>query len=97
MLRAVAGGLELEVWAQPGAARERIVGRHGGKLKIQVRAAPERGHANEAICELLARELGLGKRAVRLLHGEGWRDKRVFIEGDPPDLIARLERLLGQG
>ena len=49
------------------------------------------GAANEAIVELLARELDLPRRAVTLVSGEHGRSKRVRIEGLTLDEVrARL-------
>ena len=38
----------------PGSSRDRIVGKYGDALKVQVSAAPERGRANEAVIALIA-------------------------------------------
>jgi uncharacterized protein YggU (UPF0235/DUF167 family) len=44
-------------------------------------AAPVDGAANEALITLLAKALGLPKRAVRIVRGEHSRDKSVSVEG----------------
>lgn len=69
----------------PGAAKPGVVGRYGDAWKVRVAAAPERGAANEAVVELVARTLGVHPREVRLVSGFASRDKIVEVEGLRPD------------
>jgi uncharacterized protein len=69
----------------PGAAKPGVVGRYGDAWKVRVAAAPERGAANAAVVDLVARTLGVQARAVRLVSGLGSRDKIVEVEGLRPD------------
>ncbi len=84
-------GVVLKIRAAPGASRERIVGVHGDALKVAVQAPPEKGKANAALCQMLARALGVPVGAVRVVSGEGSRDKRVLLVG--VDKQAVLDRL----
>lgn len=84
-------GVVLKIRAAPGASRERIVGVHGDALKVAVQAPPEKGKANAALCRVLARALGVPVGAVRVVHGESARDKRVLVVG--VDKQAVLDRL----
>jgi len=59
-------------------------------LKARVRAAPEDGRANDALCALLAAKLGAPPSRVRLAAGGKSRLKQVAVGGDPETLIARL-------
>ena len=77
-LRPRAGGVVLEIHAQPGARRTAIVGEHGGRLKIAVSAPPLDGRANLALIELLSEKLDLPQRAVTLEAGDASREKRFF-------------------
>ncbi|MBC8106780.1 MAG: DUF167 domain-containing protein [Anaerolineae bacterium] len=56
-------GVRLAIKSVTGASRDRIVGELGGALKVAVSAAPERGQANRAIIQLLAKFLAI--RAAR--------------------------------
>lgn len=83
-------GIILPVRAQPGAKRDSIVGEWAGSLKIQVKAPPEKGKANEAIVELLAMELGISKSSIHIVSGETSRDKKVLIQGITEEELERL-------
>jgi uncharacterized protein (TIGR00251 family) len=93
-----ADGVALDVRLTPRSARDAIEGverRADGRLvlKARVRAAPFEGQANDALCRLLAHELGLAPRQVEIAAGEGARIKRLRIAGDPRMLDAMLDRL----
>jgi uncharacterized protein YggU (UPF0235/DUF167 family) len=73
--------VRLGVRVQPRASRDAIVGERGGSLLVRVQAAPVDGAANQALCRLLARALGLPPSAVRVLRGETAREKLVWLAG----------------
>lgn len=83
-----APSVTLAVWVQPGASRERIVGRMGDALKLAVTAPPEKGKANQAVEKLLARELGVPRSAVIVTAGTSNRRKTVRIEGIAPERLG---------
>ena len=91
-------GVALDVRLTPRSGRDAIEGverRAGGRvvLKARVRAAPFEGQANDALCRLLAHELGLAPRQIAITAGEGARLKRLRIGGEPRMLDAALDRL----
>jgi uncharacterized protein len=93
-----ADGVTLDVRLTPRGGRDAIEGverRADGRivLKARVRAAPFEGQANEALCRLLAQELGIAPRQVEIAAGEGARIKRLRIAGDPRRLVDLLDRL----
>ncbi len=71
----------LAIKAVPNAPRSAIVGWLGDALKIKVHAPALDGRANDALCEFLADELGLPRRAVSLAQGDKSRQKLVRIAG----------------
>jgi len=88
-----ASGVVLRVRAQPRARLARVVGEHGGALKVAVTEPPERGKANAAIAELLAGALELKRGQITLLAGDSSKEKRFLLAGvDPERLRARLAR-----
>lgn len=79
--RDAAGGVALEVLVVPRAARTRVAGEHGGRLKVQVAAPPVDGEANAALVAFLAGALGVRRGDVLVAAGEGGRRKTVRVAG----------------
>ncbi len=75
------GGAVIEVLVQPRASRTRVVGEHGGRLKLQLAAPPVEGEANQALVEFLARALSVRKADVSIERGETGRRKTVRVAG----------------
>jgi uncharacterized protein (TIGR00251 family) len=76
----------------PGARRDELVGRHGEGWKVRVAAPPEGGRANDAVLDLLARELSLPRRSLSIVSGQTAREKVVLMEGiDRAESERRLE------
>ena len=81
--------MRIAVHVTPKSGRDEVAGWRGGELSVRVTAPPEDGRANAAACELLARSLGVPKRAVRVIRGESARHKQLEIDGLTPGDIAR--------
>ena len=97
-----AGGLSVVVRLTPRGGRDAIEGierRADGRvvLKARVRAAPSEGEANDALCRLLAKAVGVPPRDVTLAAGVTARVKRLTISGHGPTLIAALEKIAAKG
>jgi uncharacterized protein len=95
-------GVTLAVRLTPKGGRDSIDGIEtlaDGRavLKARVRAAPSEGAANEALCRLIAKEIGVPPRNVTLTAGATARIKRIAISGDIPTLIAALEKIAATG
>ncbi len=89
---AVTDGVRLQLRVKPGGRADRLVGPHDGALKLEGRAAPERGRANDAVIRLLASSLGLGRSQVEVMAGASGRDKIVSVSGlSAVDVVRRLE------
>lgn len=85
------GSLRFAVHAKPRAKKSAIVGVAQGALEVALAAPPVDGAANDELVRFLAKSLGLPKRDVVLLAGEGSRHKRIAVTGlTPADLVARL-------
>jgi uncharacterized protein len=87
------GSVRFAVRVQPRASRSEIVGVHGDAMKIRLSAPPVDGAANEALVELIAGALGVGRRAVRIVSGESSRSKVVEVEGVTAAAVLRLAGL----
>jgi uncharacterized protein (TIGR00251 family) len=88
-----AGAVVLEVLVQPRASRTRVVGEHGGRLKLQLAAPPVDGEANAALVAFLAEALGVRRADVVLARGDTGRRKTVRVAGTTA--AAAIAALLG--
>jgi uncharacterized protein (TIGR00251 family) len=86
-----AGGVRLKLRVKPGGRANRLIGPHGGALKLEVQAPPDKGKANQAVIKLLAALLGVARSDVEITAGITSQDKTVEIRGLTADqLTARL-------
>ncbi len=82
----------LRLHVTPGAREEQIAGWHGGSLRVNVRAQPQKGRANRAVLRLLARRLRVALANLGIVHGAASRDKLVQVDGlSDEELRARLD------
>ena len=72
-------GIRFEVRVQPRASRSAVVGVRDGRLMLRVTAPPVDAAANEAVIELLARELDVPKRSIRIVGGLRNRNKTIEV------------------
>ncbi len=91
--------VRLAIRLTPNGGRDAIDGiepdgEGGMLLKARVTAVPEKGKANKALIALVAKSLGNAKSSVSIASGDTARKKILRIDGDPEDLIEKLERLL---
>jgi uncharacterized protein len=70
----------LNVRAHPRARRNELFVRDG-IVQIRVTAPPADGRANEALCAILSKALGVPKRSIHVERGASSRDKVVSIDG----------------
>ena len=74
----------------PRSAVERVEGVVDGVLKVRVMAPAAEGAANSSLIRLLADELGVARRDVRIVAGGSSRQKLVVVDGvDPEAIVAR--------
>ncbi|HEV7605062.1 MAG TPA: DUF167 domain-containing protein [Candidatus Limnocylindrales bacterium] len=74
----------------PRSAVERVEDAPDGVLRVRVMAPAVEGAANASLIRLLADELGIARRDVRIVAGGSSRQKLVVIEGvDPETIVAR--------
>ena len=74
-------GILLPVRALPGSRTDAIRGHHAGALKVSVTQVAEKGKANKAIRELLAKLLVVTKSQIELINGETSSQKMFLIRG----------------
>ena len=90
-----AQGVVLQVYIQPRATRDRLVGLHGESLKIALMAPAIKNAANTALVAFLAELLQVPRSAVFLVAGAKSREKRLHIRTtDPTGISHRLAQRL---
>ena len=95
-LRQTDAGVEVFLYIQPRASRNKIVGLQGEQLKVALTAPPVDGVANKACCLFLAKLCSLPRSYVKVIAGETSRHKRLLLEGADLSEVTRLvEDLLG--
>lgn len=98
-LRAEADAVVLNLRVTPKARTEGLDGLAPAadgtsRLSVKVRAAPDKGAANQAVERLLARLFDIPKTAVSVVAGHTSRQKSVRLEGDPARLAATAQQLV---
>jgi uncharacterized protein (TIGR00251 family) len=87
-------GIILKVRVEPRSSRKGISGLIGNALKIRVNAPPVGGAANEELVEILSKEFGIKKTAIKIIKGQFSRDKVVEIEGmEGMDQLSRIAKI----
>jgi len=83
--------VRFDVRVQPRASRSEIVGEYDGAIRVRLSAPPVDGAANDALVDLLARELSVARRNIAIVSGASSRNKSVAVAGVD---VASVERLL---
>jgi len=74
----------------PRASADGIDGVADGVLRARVGAPAVEGAANNALIRLIADELGVARRDVRIIAGAASRQKLIVVDGvDPEEIVAR--------
>ena len=94
--RPISGGLALSVRLIPKSSRDAVDGVQvmaDGRAVIaaRVRAVPEKGKANAALINLLAKWLGMPATSLSVTAGQTARLKTVLIEGEAGQLAEHLQ------
>lgn len=91
MIRPTDGGVHIDVRVIPRAGKAGVAGTRDGALLVRLNAPPVGGAANDELIAVIAKTLGVPRRAVTIVSGERSRLKRIAIAGvDERDARARL-------
>lgn len=80
--------LLLNLYIQPKASRDQIVGVHGEELKIAITAPPVDGKANTHLIKYLSKAFKVPKGDIMILKGQLGRHKQIRILS--PRLIPQI-------
>jgi uncharacterized protein len=93
VIRAITGGVTIDVRVIPRARKSEIGGTRGQAVLVRLKAPPVDGAANAELIEMIASKFQVAKRSVSIVAGETSRQKRVRIIGlDVATAEARLNR-----
>jgi len=92
----------LAVRVTPKASRNEMIGLYTAvdsavSLSVKVTAAPDKGKANAAVINLLAKKLGVAKSTLTLVKGETDRNKTFQFTGPLEPLEALIASLSNTG
>jgi uncharacterized protein len=72
--------MDINVKVIPKSSKTELAGvQPDGTWRVKVAAPPEKGKANQALCEFLAKHLGVPKSSVRIISGETSPRKRIRV------------------
>ncbi|MCB9849104.1 MAG: DUF167 domain-containing protein [Phycisphaerales bacterium] len=91
-IRADGDDVLLAVKAVPGASRTKVAGVLGNRVKITVAAAPEKGKANQAITDALAKLCDLPSRSVSVERGTTNPMKTIRLRATT---VEQVQKALG--
>ena len=96
-IREHARGILLQVFVQPRASKDLIVGLHGDLLKIKVAAPPVDGQANKRCIQFLAKCLSVPRSRLQIIAGQNSRNKKILLKSEQtPPTAAEFARLKQQ-
>ena len=75
---------------QPRAKKNAVVGLHGDRLKIQIKAAPTDNKANEELVDFLADYLHMAPSKIHVVSGQHSRNKLVCLKQPTQNIISLL-------
>jgi uncharacterized protein (TIGR00251 family) len=74
----------------PNSSKSEIVGEFDGSLKIKIAAPPVDGAANAELIKVLAKKLGVAKSEVKIISGQGSKNKQVKIYNTDKGVLLKL-------
>ncbi len=82
---------KLSLIVRPNSSRNCIDGWQMDRLKIRLKAFPEKGRANKELVSFIAEELNISRRNIRIISGKKSRYKELLIDtSEDPDIFSRL-------
>lgn len=100
LVRVAGSCVLLQVRVTPKSANTAVEGLYrqaDGAVSLQVRvtAQPDKGKANKAVIQALARAFAVPKSQLAIASGATSRQKTVRIDGDPQTVLAAVRDHIG--
>lgn len=88
-----AQGSTIEIYVQPKASKNELIGIHEGILKIRISSPPVEGEANRECLKFLSKVLDFPKSLLQIVQGKKSRRKKILVPGvSGEDLHNRLKQ-----
>ncbi|WP_066634861.1 DUF167 domain-containing protein [Desulfolucanica intricata] len=92
-IRSIREGVVFKVRVQPRASKDQVSGLYEDAVKIRLAAPPVDGEANKALCNFLAKKLGVSRSQVELVAGQTGRNKLVRVTGVNQERVIQALKL----
>ena len=79
-------GIVIKIHVVPNSSKTQIIGEHGDRLKIKIKAPPVDGKANEEVIDFLCEKLGIKKNQAELVAGQTSKSKNILLKIENIDL-----------
>jgi uncharacterized protein (TIGR00251 family) len=101
-LRQTRDGLLLSVRVTPKSSRDQVAGLYSAadgsvSLAVKVTAPPDKGKANKAVIEVIAKAARVAKSSFRIVAGETDRSKTILVTGNQTAVQAWITALKDEG
>lgn len=80
MIKQTDGGIVFRAKIVPGSSRTVVAGLLDGMVKIKIAAVAEKGKANQCLVEFLTEKLGVKKKDVSIVSGQGSPVKQIKVD-----------------
>jgi len=94
IIREHPNGIVFNVFVQPRSSKNKIVGVHGGALKVKVTAPPVDGAASKMCLKFLAKCLATPYFRLEIISGQNSRTKQILLRSDQVTLSEKERELL---
>lgn len=90
------GKIVFDVKVFPGSSKN-FVKVEGELVKVWVTSQPEKGKANDAVKEIIAKKLAISKSNVKIISGETSEKKKIEVRGisNKEELVKKLNEGTG--
>lgn len=85
--------LTINVYIQPGAKQNAVVGLYDKSIKVRIASAPIEGRANCALLKYMAQLFNVPIKQVTLKHGQKTKNKVITIVNSKVNPLSLLDNL----
>lgn len=79
-------GFVIKIHVVPNSSKTQVIGEHGDRLKVKIKAPPVDGKANAEVIEFFSKFFGLKKNQVEIIVGETSKSKNILLKSETLDI-----------